>query len=352
MSLLVDIHKKLGDFSLDISFEADREILALLGASGCGKSMTLKCIAGIETPDRGKIILNGRVLFDSEKHINLTPQKRRIGYLFQQYALFPNMTVEQNIAAGIRDASRSEKKALVTEKIQIFRLEGLEKKRPHQLSGGQQQRVALARILASNPQVILLDEPFSALDSYLKWQLEMELSDMLEAFPGIVIWVSHDRSEVYRNCGRVCIMDNGTSFPITSMKELFKNPVTVSAATLSGCKNYAAAIRTGTHSLFVPDWNISLQCEEPADLETFQIGIRAHYFHIAEKSEPNLIPCRILRSTEDVFSTIWMLLPTDARPDAPQIRMELDKSTAQRYHVNDIVTIWVAPKDILILRNR
>ena len=175
---------------------------------------------------------------------------------------------------------------------------------------------------------------------------------MLEAFPGIVIWVSHDRSEVYRNCGRVCIMDNGTSFPITSMKELFKNPVTVSAATLSGCKNYAAAIRTGTHSLFVPDWNISLQCEEPADLATFQIGIRAHYFHIAEKSEPNLIPCRILRSTEDVFSTIWMLLPTDARPDAPQIRMELDKSTAQRYHVNDIVTIWVAPKDILILRNR
>ena len=152
--------------------------------------MTLKCIAGIEKPDRGTITLDGRVLFDSEKHINLTPQQRRVGYLFQQYALFPNMTAAQNILCGIRTGSRAEKKEKLAALLRTFRLEGLEKKLPAQLSGGQQQRVALARILASEPQAILLDEPFSALDSYLKW--ELELGELLGAFDGPILWVSHE----------------------------------------------------------------------------------------------------------------------------------------------------------------
>ena len=152
--------------------------------------MTLKCIAGIEKPDRGTITLDGRVLFDSEKHINLTPQQLRVGYLFQQYALFPNMTAAQNILCGIRTGSRTEKKETLAALLRTFRLEGLEKKLPAQLSGGQQQRVALARILASEPQAILLDEPFSALDSYLKW--ELELSELLGAFDGPILWVSHE----------------------------------------------------------------------------------------------------------------------------------------------------------------
>ena len=152
--------------------------------------MTLKCIAGIEKPDRGTITLDGRVLFDSEKHINLTPQQRRVGYPFQQYALFPNMTAAQNILCVIRTGSRTEKKETLAALLRTFRLEGFEKKLPAQLSGGQQQRVALARILASEPQAILLDEPFSALDSYLKW--ELELGDLLGAFDGPILWVSHE----------------------------------------------------------------------------------------------------------------------------------------------------------------
>ena len=154
--------------------------------------MTLKCIAGIEKPDRGTITLDGRVLFDSEKHINLTPQQRRVGYPFQQYALVPNMTAAQNILCGIRTGSRAEKKEKLAALLRTFRLEGLEKKLPAQLSGGQQQRVALARILASEPQAILLDEPFSALDSYLKWELELELGELLGAFDGPILWVSHE----------------------------------------------------------------------------------------------------------------------------------------------------------------
>ena len=174
MRLTVDIRKRLGDFQLQAAFTAEAGApLALLGASGCGKSVTLRCVAGIMRPDEGHIELDGTVLYDSAGHIDLPPQRRSVGYLFQQYALFPNMTAAQNILCVIRTGSRTEKKETLAALLRTFRLEGLEKKLPAQLSGGQQQRVALARILASEPQAILLDEPFSALDSYLKWELEL-----------------------------------------------------------------------------------------------------------------------------------------------------------------------------------
>ena len=248
MSLSVDIEKKLGAFTLHSKFEAPDETMALLGASGCGKSMTLKCIAGIVTPDRGRIVLGDRVLFDSEKKINLPPQQRKVGYLFQQYALFPNMSVEQNILCGIRSGDKAEKRRVLAEKIRMFRLEGLEKKHPAQLSGGQQQRVALARILCSEPEAILLDEPFSALDSYLKWNLEIELADLLATFNGPILWVSHDLGECCRNCQKVCVMENGVSSSVTDMETLVRHPATQSAARLTGCRN------------FLPHRKILLQC--------------------------------------------------------------------------------------------
>ena len=264
MSLYVDIEKRLGAFRLKSKFEVADETLALLGASGCGKSMTLKCIAGIVTPDRGRIVLNGRVLFDSEKKIDLTPQQRRVGYLFQQYALFPNMTVEQNILCGIRAGSRSEKRTLLSEKIRLFRLEGLEKKHPAQLSGGQQQRVALARILCSKPQAILLDEPFSALDSYLKWNLELELSDLLAGFRGPILWVSHDLGECCRNCQKVCVMENGVSSPVTDMETLVRHPATQSAARLTGCRNFLPAHRC-EGGVRLDGWDILLPLHAAGD---------------------------------------------------------------------------------------
>ena len=177
MALSVDIRKALGNFHLAVQFDAGDETLALLGASGCGKSVTLKCIAGILTPDEGHIELDGVTLYDSASRINLPPQRRQVGYLFQQYALFPNMTVRQNIAAAVRDKARRQTE--VAEKLRQFRLEAVADQKPGQLSGGQQQRCALARILASEPTAILLDEPFSALDSYLKYQLELELAETL-----------------------------------------------------------------------------------------------------------------------------------------------------------------------------
>ena len=207
MALTVDLEKRLGDFHLQVNFQAGDEALALLGASGCGKSVTLKCIAGILRPDRGHIELDGKVLFDSRKSINLPPQQRGVGYLFQQYALFPHMTVAQNIAAALHRQPKKGRAETARRLLETFHLTGLEQHYPAQLSGGQQQRVALVRILASKPQAILLDEPFSALDSSLKLELELELESMLEGFGGTVLWVSHDRAEVERHCRQVAVIE-------------------------------------------------------------------------------------------------------------------------------------------------
>ncbi len=270
MSLVVDIEKKLGGFTLHSRFETGSGTMALLGASGCGKSVTLKCIAGIMTPDRGRIVLDGETLFDSEKRIDLPPQQRRVGYLFQQYALFPHMTVAQNIQCGIRTGSRAEKQRCASEQLRRFRLEGMDRKYPAQLSGGQQQRVALARILASEPRAILLDEPFSALDSFLKWNLELELSDLLADFTGPILWVSHDLGECYRNCRSVCVMENGMSTPVTDMETLVRHPATAGTARLAGCRNFLPAVRCDG-GVRLDGWGITLPLQAAAERVTVAV---------------------------------------------------------------------------------
>ena len=208
MSLSVDIEKKLGAFHLRSQFEAPDETMALLGASGCGKSMTLKCIAGIVTPDRGRIVLGGRVLFDSEKKINLPPQQRRVGYLFQQYALFPNMSVEQNILCGIRSGDKAEKRRVLAEKIRMFRLEGLEKKHPAQLSGGQQQRVSIARAIVNRPPLLICDEPTGNLDPQTSRGI-MDLLERINRTGTTVLVATHDREMVDNMRRRVIALDRG-----------------------------------------------------------------------------------------------------------------------------------------------
>ena len=251
MSLEVELKKSFGNFKLDVAFSApDGVVTGLLGASGCGKSVTLRCIAGIETPDAGRIVLNGRTLFDREKGINLSPQERHVGYLFQNYALFPNMTVEHNIAVGVRN--RKQQKATAEKLIHALYLEDVQGKYPRQLSGGQQQRVALARILASEPEALLLDEPFSALDSFLKWQVETELSQALEHFPGPVLFVTHSRKEVRRLCRQVCVLSRGKSQAVQPVGELFLHPRTRSACLLSGCRNVSRAAANGMTAAWRP----------------------------------------------------------------------------------------------------
>ena len=193
--LEVQIYKKLAEFDLDASFQVDDNILGLMGASGSGKSMTLKCIAGIETPDQGRIVLNNRVLFDSEKKINVPIQKRNVGYMFQSYALFPNMNVYENISVGLRARKVKDVDIVVQKVMQQFRIFELASRYPKQLSGGQRQRVALAY----EPDVLLLDEPFSALDEDLKEDLLQELKNELQISKP-VIFVSHNKEEVNELC--------------------------------------------------------------------------------------------------------------------------------------------------------
>ena len=223
MSLSVDIEKKLGAFHLRSQFEAPDETMALLGASGCGKSMTLKCIAGIVTPDRGRIVLGGRVLFDSEKKINLPPQQRRVGYLFQQYALFPNMSVEQNILCGIRSGDKAEKRRVLAEKIRMFRLEGLEKKHPAQLSGGQQQRVAIARALMLSPQLLCFDEPTSALDPEITGEVLNVIRKLAQDGKTMLI-VTHEMGFAREVSNKVIYMHEGVIAEEGTPEEIFDNP--------------------------------------------------------------------------------------------------------------------------------
>lgn len=346
MALFVDIEKKLGNFHLKVKFEADNNILAILGASGCGKSMTLKCIAGIEKPDKGKIILDGVALFDSEKRINLIPQKRKVGYLFQNYALFPDMTVEQNIACGVKD--KTKKDLIVNEFIQTMNLKGTEKKKPHQLSGGQQQRVALARILANEPEVLLLDEPFSALDSYLRIHLEREVHDILKKFGKTVVLVSHDRDEVFRLSNTIATMKDGMIETIGEKKEVFSHPKTRSGAILTGCQNISHVQIINNEYIYAVEWNLKIHVPNMKSSINY-VGIRTYDIQIDDENGENMIMCDVIEEIENPFFYTIMLSPVSSNTKA-RITIQVDKNIWQKKR-KERLTISIPSKDILLLED-
>lgn len=301
MSIEVLIKKDLGPFKLNIAFHSDSRRIGILGASGCGKSLTLKSIAGIERPDEGRIVINGKALFDSSERMNLKPQLRKVGYLFQNYALFPTMTVEQNIAAGLT-GKRRQIMHRVHEMVERFHLNGLEKRLPGELSGGQQQRVALARMLICEPEVILLDEPFSALDVYLRDQMQRELMQMLETYPGIVILVSHSRDEVYRMSEEMLVLEQGRIAGQGNTKQLFDEPGNITIARLTGCKNIAK-VRPADSGIYVEDWDMELPVRERAGANIQAVAIRAHQFCVRKTEENEHLVFPVLEPvvTEDLF---------------------------------------------------
>ena len=345
MSILVNIEKKLGNFNLHVNFEAGEEVLALLGASGCGKSLTLKCIAGIEKPDRGRIEVNGTTLFDSDKRINLSPQDRRTGLVFQNYALFPNMTVRQNILAGARrDKDKEKRKKKAEEFIERFGLAGQADLLPSQLSGGQQQRTALARILISDPGILLLDEPFSALDSHLRFRVEQEMRGIIRDFGRTVILVSHNRDEVFRLSDRIAVMDNGMIDVIGEKKTVFADPKTRNACILTGCKNISPITRIDDHHVFAADWNMELETKENVGIAKY-IGIRHHYTNGGNSR--NSYICDVTGIIENPFSYTVMLRLAD-RPDAGSFGWELDKPQWEKIR-SDQIEIHIPPESIMLL---
>ena len=309
MSLEVNIEKKLDGFILRSEFSAGDTATALLGASGCGKSMTLRCIAGIVKPDSGRIVLDGQVLFDSEQHIDLPPQQRGAGLLFQNYALFPNMTVEQNILCGLKaEKNRAARQARCAEMLRAMRLEKLARRYPAQLSGGQQQRTALARILVGNPRILMLDEPFSALDSYLREEVEGEVGSLLSGFDGTALLVTHNRDEAYRLCPEMVVLDSGRVLRTGHTRDVFADPRSVTTARLTGCKNILPCTRVDAHTVRLPGWNAPLQLALPVPKNCTAVGIRAHDFAPCSPDALNALPVKPLSSSENPFD--WNFICT------------------------------------------
>ena len=347
MELSVRIRKKLRSFTLDVAFETAGEVFALLGASGCGKSMTLKCIAGLERPDEGRIALGDRVLYDSARGIDLSPQKRRIGYLFQSFALFPNMTIEENIRF-VAKGSAAKRERLVRENLARFSLTEQKYAYPSALSGGQQQRAALARILATDAELLLLDEPFSALDSYLKWQLELELMDVLKNYGGAALLVSHDRGEVYRLASRIAVIDRGRMEAVHTKKALFHSPTTLAATLLTGCKNVSRARRLDETHIRAEDWQMELRV--PSGERAVQhVGIRAHFLAYRkgrENPEGNVFLMEVVRVIEDTFS--FLVMVRRAGTEGQLIRWELSKEE-WRAIAAERICLYFPPEEIMQL---
>ncbi|MEX0269769.1 molybdate ABC transporter permease subunit [Leptolyngbyaceae cyanobacterium UHCC 1019] len=298
-SLTVDIQSYLASFSLQLTFDTDRHPLGILGASGAGKSLLLRCIAGIETPDHGRIVLNGRVLSDSKLGINIASRDRRIGIIFQHYALFPHLTVAQNVAFGL--APKKNSRHRIEAQLQTVELTGLGDRYPHQLSGGQQQRVALARALICDPDVLLLDEPFSALDTHLRFQMEQELIATLNTYSGITLFVTHNLEEAYRVCKNLLILEQGRAIAHADKHTIFEHPNLVSIAKLTGCKNFSRAKVNGFQQIDAIDWNCTLQVIDPPPAHFTQVAIRAHHLQFVDPDLTpalNTFPCWVAATSE------------------------------------------------------
>ncbi|MTJ50851.1 molybdate ABC transporter permease subunit [Dolichospermum sp. UHCC 0259] len=295
--LFLDIDKRLANFHLQVTLNTDNQPLGLLGGSGAGKSMILRCIAGIETPSKGKIVLNNRVLFDSENKIDLPIYQRRIGFLFQNYALFPHITVAENIAFGIPKSVNVKEE--VEKQLIAMQLQGFGDRYPHQLSGGQQQRVALARALASKPEALLLDEPFSALDTHLRSQLEQQVTEILDDYSGVTLFVTHNMEEAYRLCPNLLVLEQGKEAHHGSKYEIFQHPASINVAQLTGCKNFSRASILSSQQIEAIDWDCTLQIREKMPSQLSHVGIRAHHLIFTKDPQKiNTFPCYLVRTSE------------------------------------------------------
>ena len=233
--------------------------------------------------------------------------------------------------------------------LRRLELTGLERRRPSQLSGGQQQRVALARILLTKPEILLLDEPLSALDSYLRWQTELELAELLDGFTGPTLLVTHSREEVHHLCRTVTVLDHGRGEGSVPVKMLFSAPETLSACLLTGCKNYSRAERIAPNRIRAVDWGTELVCSD-TDFDPAYIAIRAHHLELADADGENVIACRVLRVVDDAFSAIIMAATPGGDAGASRLRLELPKEACPPLYPGDPICLRLPPDRLILLK--
>lgn len=354
MDFYVDIKKKFKGFKLDVQLHSEHDIIGVLGASGSGKSMLLRCISGLVKPDEGKIIVNGKTFFDSAKKINLSMRDRKVGFLFQNYALFPNMTIEQNIAFGLDKLSKQERKNRVRGLLGKYHLNNIEKRYPNQISGGQQQRVALARAVAYDPDILLMDEPFSALDVHLRNHMMREMSDFLKEFKGVTIFVTHNREEVYRLCDHIAVFNAGKVEVFGEKNELFERPSSLEAAKITGCKNLAKAIKLTENVVNIPEWGIKLKTSMKIEDENGYIGIRANHTKIVDDCTiENCFKAWITDESDGPFR-VSLYLKIGSKPEQlDDFHVQCEMSKEQRSEIKNFyepILLYLNPEHVFFVQ--
>ena len=359
MALEIQIEKHLGSFALDARFSCGDGPLAVLGASGAGKTMTLRCIAGLERPDRGQIILNGHALFDSSKGVDLPSRKRRIGFVFQNYALFPHLSVAENVAFGLGSAADSERSSRVGRQLAQMHVEQLAERFPRDLSGGEQQRVALARALAIEPEALLLDEPLAALDTHLRSQIEAQLIETLGQFRGPALFVTHNVEEAYRIAENFVVLSKGRVAASGPKEEIFRRPPSLEVALLTGLKNFSRARTISPSRVEAIDWNCTLDAAEPLAAPAAYVGIRAHHVDFLEAgsgdaTKANTFPCWLERASETPFRiTLYLRLHTAPGIDESAHHLQAEVFKEKWLRFKDRPQPWhvrLAPESILLMR--
>src|SRR5215472_9638032 len=314
MRLEVHLEKGLAEFTLDVSFSAEDEPLGILGPSGSGKTMLLRCIAGLEHPDRGRILLGSRALLDAERGIRVPARKRHLGMLFQHYALFPHRSVRDNVAFSLINLPTSARDRRVRLMLERVHAAELEPRYPRQLSGGEQQRVALARALANEPEALLLDEPLSALDTHLRSQMEAQLQETFSTYRAPALLVTHNIEEAYRLTKRLLVLSRGRIAALGPREEIFRRPPSVEVARLTGCKNISRARPFAENTIEATDWNCRLRVAQRLSDSIGHVGIRAHHLDFREHpsagpEDSNVFPCWLVRSSETPFRiTLYLRL--------------------------------------------
>ncbi|RME99616.1 MAG: ABC transporter ATP-binding protein, partial [Chloroflexi bacterium] len=321
--LHVCVRHRLENFLLDLEFDAPPGITALFGHSGAGKSITMACVAGLKTPDAGRITLGEQVLFDAKTGVNLPPQQRSVGYVMQDYMLFPHLSVAQNVAFGLMGMSKKEKARRVQLALAQVRLEGAANRMPADLSGGQQQRVALARALVTRPKILLLDEPFSALDGPTREQLRRDVHRLQRSLNVPALFVTHDLAEAYLLADQIAVIEAGRLLQLGSPAQVVNRPVNRQVAELTGGRNFyrgrvigqngqTTQVQVGEVTLTAPEFPVEAGQE-------VTVAVRSERIMLVRKNRPvgrreNTVHGRIVSEMTDGFNyRLFVCLPDGAR---------------------------------------
>ncbi len=354
-------------FRLDFRLSAGPELVVIFGPSGSGKTLTLRALAGLECPQQGRVTLQGKVLFDSRRRVYLPPQSRRIGYVPQNYALFPHLTIAENIAYGLQRVPRAERQSRVRQLLRRMRLEGLADRKPAQVSGGQQQRAALARALAAGPELLLMDEPFSALEGSLREALRDDLRQLQLRTAIPTLLVTHNLAEAYSLADRLLVLIDGRVAQDGTRWEIFQHPATPTVARLVEMTNLLTATPLGSAETrgIVVDWEgIRLQINDRAALQAagdLCLGVRPEMIRLGalngeaplEAMGPNVMQALVTGVQErGVDARVHLVVLPEGNPRR-QLQARLSQPDVERLEITPgrRLRLTIPPDAIHVFRN-